>query len=131
MVLGGESGGDEVIILVCGGRDYKDFQKVIDTLDGIVKYKNASGEVSGIVIIHGGAMGADTYAALWAKMNRFVALAYPADWKKHGKAAGPIRDQEMLDQRPDIVVAFPGGRGTADMVSRAKKAGVKVIEVRK
>jgi len=53
-----------------------------------------------------------------------------AKWSKHGRAAGPIRNQEMIDEcKPDLVVAFPGGRGTADMVRRAKAAGIRVIEV--
>lgn len=52
-----------------------------------------------------------------------------ADWSKYGKAAGPMRNQKMLDEyKPDLVVALPGGRGTADMVSRARVAGVEVIE---
>jgi len=53
-----------------------------------------------------------------------------ANWRTHGKAAGPIRNQQMLDEgRPHLVVAFPGGTGTADMVRRAKAAGVPVMEV--
>jgi len=53
-----------------------------------------------------------------------------ANWAGLGRKAGPIRNQEMLDQgRPNMVVAFPGGRGTADMVRRARGAGVEVIEV--
>jgi hypothetical protein len=59
-------------------------------------------------------------------------VVYPADWAKHGRAASPIRNQQMLDEgRPNLVVAFPGGRGTADMVRRARSAGVEVIEVDK
>lgn len=51
-------------------------------------------------------------------------------WKDHGKAAGPIRNQLMLDDfKPDLVVAFPGGKGTADMVKKAQDAGVTVILV--
>jgi hypothetical protein len=55
---------------------------------------------------------------------------YPADWTRHGKAAGPKRNQLMLDkEKPDLVIAFPGGKGTADMVARAKAQGFKVMEV--
>jgi hypothetical protein len=50
------------------------------------------------------------------------------DWKRHGPAAGPMRNQRMLDWGPDLVVAFAGGKGTADMVRRARAAGVDVIE---
>ena len=53
-----------------------------------------------------------------------------ADWAKHGRKAGPIRNQRMIDEgRPDLVVAFPGGTGTADMVERARVAGIRVIEI--
>jgi hypothetical protein len=54
----------------------------------------------------------------------------PADWKAHGRAAGPIRNQRMIDEhRPELVVAAPGGRGTADMVRRARAAGIEVFEI--
>ena len=63
-------------------------------------------------------------------MNDVPCRVYPADWKANAKAAGPIRNAEMLaDFKPDTVIAFPGGRGTADMVRKAKAAGVRVIEV--
>jgi acyl-CoA synthetase (NDP forming) len=56
--------------------------------------------------------------------------SFPANWKKHGKSAGPIRNQLMLDVgKPDLVIAFPGGSGTADMIRRARKAGVPVKEI--
>jgi hypothetical protein len=55
---------------------------------------------------------------------------FPADWDTHGRAAGPIRNQRMLDVgKPDFVIAFPGGHGTANMVRKAKAAGVQVLEV--
>ena len=53
---------------------------------------------------------------------------YPADWKKYGKSAGPLRNQRMIDEgKPDLVVAFPGGVGTADMISRAKAYNISVL----
>jgi hypothetical protein len=82
-------------------------------------------------LIHGGARGADSLAAEWAMANGIPVLEYPVtpeDWRTIGKAAGPMRNQRMLDEgKPDLVVAFPGGSGTADMVRRAQRAGVKVI----
>lgn len=81
-------------------------------------------------VIHGAATGADSLAHEWAGDRMIWRLGYPANWKKHGLSAGPRRNQWMLDnEKPDLVVAFPGGDGTADMVRRAKGAGVKVIEV--
>lgn len=82
------------------------------------------------VIIHGAARGADTLAGLWARRNLVAVLPFPADWKRDGKAAGPLRNARMLAEgNPDLVVAFPGGRGTADMVAKARAAGVEVMEV--
>ena len=53
----------------------------------------------------------------------------PADWKQYGRGAGPIRNREMLQySEPDIVVAFPGGAGTADMIRAARTAGYPVVQ---
>lgn len=110
-------------VLVCGGRDYAEKAVVWHCLDNI-----GPPEVS--EIISGMAPGADTLAADWARRFGFPLHKFPADWQKHGRAAGPIRNQRMLDEgKPDLVVAFPGGRGTADMVARARKAGVPVLDL--
>ena len=121
-------------VLVCGGRDFRDKQKLSETLDAIVprtaadRYGNWL--PSDITILSGGAPGADRMAADWAVVNWCDLREFPANWRAHGPAAGPIRNQRMIDEgMPDLVVAFPGGRGTADMVSRARKAGIEVIEV--
>ena len=84
-----------------------------------------------MVVIHGGARGADDLARQWGEISVGIeGVEFRADWTARGKAAGMIRNQRMLDEgRPDLVVAFPGGRGTADMVRRARKAGVEVIEI--
>ena len=80
-------------------------------------------------LIHGAARGADSLAAAWARSRGIPALAFPADWKQDGKAAGFIRNARMLrDGRPELVVAFPGGNGTAHMVKLARSAGVTVLE---
>lgn len=75
-----------------------------------------------LVIVHGGAPGADCTAGLWVVQKTehpwVTTEVHWADWRKHGKAAGPIRNQAMLDSKPDLCIAFPGGRGTNDMVSR-------------
>lgn len=82
-------------------------------------------------IIHGAcSSGADDFAGNWARRRLIEETRFPADWKSHGKPAGPIRNQQMIDEgKPDLVVAFPGGRGTADMVAKANRAGVEVIEI--
>lgn len=118
-------------VLVCGGRDYDNWRVV----DRALKALCASHPYEDMVIVQGGAKGADFLAKVWAKYWReegedIRQEEYPADWKKHGKAAGYIRNKQMLDEgKPDLVVAFPGGAGTADMIRQAKAAGVEVMEV--
>src|SRR3546814_14604888 len=105
-------------VLVCCGRDFNDVTFVYGTLDGLRRARGCD------VVIEGDARGVDRIAGYWARKNRVTELKFPADWTKHGKAAGPIRNQQMLDKgKPDLVLAFPGGRGTADMVNRATQAG--------
>lgn len=108
-------------ILVCGGRDYTNRARVNRILDRVHAERGIT------AIIQGTARGADTLAAEWGWDNKITVCSYPADWQAHGKKAGPIRNQEMLDRgKPDAVVAFPGGAGTADMVRRARAAEVAV-----
>lgn len=112
-------------VLICGGRDVTNCKLVFDILDNLCKTEVVD------CVIEGDARGADRIAGAWAKRRRVDLKLYPADWNKHGISAGPIRNQRMLDEgEPDLVIAFPGGKGTADMVSRAKSASVNVIEVK-
>ena len=109
-------------LLVCGGRDFSDTSAAYKVLDAMHRALGID------VVIEGHARGADRIAGYWARRNGITNLKFPADWGKHGKAAGAIRNQQMLDEgRPSHVLAFPGGRGTADMVARARAAGVQVI----
>lgn len=105
-------------VLVCGGRDYADAARVAEVLSGL----------SIAVLIHGAAKGADTLAARWAADHAVAVEPYPADWARHSRGAGMVRNRQMLTEgRPDLVVAFPGGKGTANMVALARKAGVEVM----
>jgi hypothetical protein len=116
--------GNEMRVLVCGGRDFSDCKAVFDALDDLARHEVVD------CIIEGDARGADRIAGAWAKRRRVDLRLFPADWNKHGRAAGPIRNQQMIDKgKPDFVLAFPGGAGTADMVRRAKAAGLPVAEV--
>jgi hypothetical protein len=111
-------------VLVCGGRDYANQSEVEYQLGGI------HGETPITHVIAGAASGADTLAVMWAKDEHIKVTEFPANWKKHGKAAGYIRNKQMLDQgNPELVVAFPGGRGTEMMCKLAEDAGVRVIRV--
>jgi hypothetical protein len=81
-------------------------------------------------IISGAAPGVDTVAIDWAITNWCSLDEYPANWKRHGRRAGFIRNKQMLDEgKPDLVIAFPGGNGTANMVRISKEAGVPVREI--
>jgi len=108
-----------VRVLVCGGRDYQDRKRLFAFLDAL--------DPPASVIIEGEALGADQLSALWPSSRGVKLMPFPADWSRHGKSAGPIRNRQMLiEGRPDIVVAFPGGKGTANMIKQAVEAGVKV-----
>ena len=114
-------------VLICGGRDYKDWEKFQKTMNTLF---STLSELEPTEIAHGDARGADGLADDYAWLKGIPCKKFPADWKRHGKAAGIIRNAQMLKEfQPDVVIAFPGGRGTGDMVQRAKAAGVKVIEV--
>jgi hypothetical protein len=108
-------------LLVCGGRDYTDRLRVWRTLDAM----HARDRI--VVLIHGNAEGVDTLAKRWAVARRVWHLPFEPNWQTHGDLAGPIRNRRMLDQgKPDLVLAFPGGRGTRNMIGQAKRAGVPV-----
>lgn len=111
-------------VLVCGGRDY-------DNQSEVEYQMQAINDASPIThVIAGAARGADTLAVMWAKDEHIKVTEFPANWAKHGKAAGYIRNRQMLEQgNPELVVAFPGGRGTAMMCKLAEDAGVRVIRV--
>lgn len=112
-------------VLVCGGRNYRDRERV-DT----VLYKLLVKSEGIDAIIEGGAHGADRYARDFARAYSIHCETFEADWESHGSFAGPSRNKRMLDEgKPDLVIAFPGGRGTADMVRKARKAGVQVVEI--
>lgn len=110
-------------VLVCGGRDFHDRAAAFDALDRI------DAETMIETVIHGQARGADSLADEWASDRVRWVQPFPADWQTFGRSAGPIRNRLMLvNGKPDLVVAFPGGRGTADMVRQARRAGIRVIE---
>jgi hypothetical protein len=79
------------------------------------------------LIIEGGALGADRLAREWAEVSGVSVQTFEAEWKRFGRRAGPLRNKRMLDEgRPDGVVAFPGGAGTANMIDLANAYCVKV-----
>jgi len=110
-------------ILVCGGRNFKDRNLLYKAL---LPYRDEED----ITIIHGNASGADTLGRIWAEAFFHKIEPYPADWNKYGKRAGYIRNVQMLNEgKPDLVVAFPGGKGTQMMINLAEAAGVPVVRI--
>lgn len=111
-----------MILLVTGGRDFADRNLVWKILDHILFDE----------LIHGGCpTGADYFADLWSRNRGHKRVrVFPAEWDKFGNRAGPIRNALMLEQgKPNLVVAFPGGPGTANMVQLAKQEKVPVLKV--
>ena len=113
-------------VLVTGSRNYDDKSNLFDAL--------ADQYEPGMIVVHGGARGADTLACEWVKEMQSLgyqvtAEVHPADWYEYGKAAGFIRNQEMVDAGADVCLAFPLGesRGTRHCMKAAKKAGIPVI----
>lgn len=125
-------------ILVCGGRSYgsrqtEDFgevvvQEEVNTLNAVLN--DLLKTHKDVTIIQGEAKGADRLAKLWAIKNKVPYLSFPANWSQYGKSAGYKRNVQMLEEgKPDLVVAFSGGKGTAMMCDIATRAGVEVIKV--
>jgi len=122
-----------VKVLVCGGRNYNDREFVRIVLDRIQR------ETPITLLIHGACgwdrdkdnsdrpmTGADRWADEWAHARGVPCERMPARWGRYGIVAGAIRNREMLVKRPDIVVAFPGERGTRNCVDQARHLGISV-----
>jgi hypothetical protein len=117
------------VVLVCGGRDYDNFAEVSKALHREKPTKVVTGESwVGREEAHvRRSPGADRLAYLWCLERDCPYQGYPADWRNFGLAAGPMRNTQMLAaEQVDVVLAFPGGRGTADMVRKAKSKGIPV-----
>lgn len=107
-------------ILVCGGRSFLDYQTLSFVLTALAP----------TFIIEGGASGADALARRYRAEHRLPGQTFPANWSAFGRAAGAIRNRQMLSEGlPALVVAFPGGPGTADMILASRLAGVPVHQI--
>lgn len=104
-------------LLVCGGRNFHEWRQLANALDALEKPD---------VLIQGGGSGADQMAVKWAQTRGVPVITFPANWHQ-GKKGGPMRNGFMLREgKPDLVIAFPGGNGTADMIQKAEAAGIPV-----
>lgn len=107
-------------VIVTGGRHYADQDKMQSVLQLF--------DIA--MLIQGGATGADNLARIYASKNKVYIETFEADWDKHGRAAGPIRNNIMLEEnRNAVVIAFPGGNGTDDCVRSALSKGMTVLRV--
>lgn len=113
-------------IIVCGGRSFYDYRYLDMALEVIDQQRVISH------LVHGDANGADRLAAQWALYREINCTPYPADWGNHKLGAGPIRNRVMMETNKDAayLVAFPGDRGTKDMMNVAKAAGCPTIDLR-
>jgi hypothetical protein len=108
-------------VVVTGGRTYADRDRLYAVLSAVWS------RYPGCTLVEGGALGADRLAREWARANAVAVETVVANWATHGKSAGPRRNREMLElPGVRLVVAFPGGRGTAHAVATAKGLGLKV-----
>ncbi len=111
--------------LICGSRNYKSRGCLTIHLDNFRLTHNIT------KIIQGGQTGADTLADEWATKNNIFSKSYNADWTTYGKAAGPIRNRQMIREgKPNFIIAFPGGTGTQNMIAQAKFASLPVYEIK-
>lgn len=107
-------------VLVCGGRTFNDWKTISRTLE----------VANPTMILHGNANGADMLAGVWAREKGLPYFVCPANWDYYHRSAGNIRNGWMIDFIPiDTVIAFPGGKGTADMVAKAKAKNIPVWEI--
>lgn len=118
--------GNAMKLIIAGGRNLEAKREYFEMLDGLrLAIKPDVTEV-----VCGLATGADAMGEWWAKLRGIPVKSFQADWKTHGKAAGPIRNRQMAEYA-DIVVLFPGGRGTNSMFAEAKKAGIQIYDWRR
>jgi hypothetical protein len=124
----------EFRVLITGSRDWDDSEPVRAALNNAL---SAIPPGSYLMVIHGACpTGVDTFASEWVKEMQAQCFPvfedpHPANWFKHGKAAGPIRNQEMVDLGADICFAFPapGSKGTVHCMGAAEKAGTLVVNL--
>lgn len=132
---------NKTTILVCGGRNFgavRSYKQgtnnwrraALEYLFALQMLDDLFGEFvsATTTVISGGATGADQIGIDWAHAMNIKYRVFHPEWQKHGKSAGPIRNQKMLDEgKPCHVIAFPGGKGTEHMMKIATQAGVQVI----
>lgn len=113
-----------MIVLITGGRDYRNQAELVKVLDQLHAERKFT------ILVEGDAKGADRLSGKWAEDRGVQLVKVPANWNGQGLSAGTKRNTLMLDLfNPELVVAFPGGTGTANMMGQAHKRGIEIIDV--
>jgi predicted Rossmann-fold nucleotide-binding protein len=128
-----------MLVVVTGGRNYANMQMITDVLDFVHRAEPITGLINGL------ANGADSLCRKWAVNNNVTPMDFPAKWEdihvmgavirnrrdgtKYNVVAGFQRNQAMVDAGAQMVVAFPGGNGTADMMARCEKAKLLLLQI--
>jgi hypothetical protein len=112
-------------VIVCGGRNFQDKEYCFEKLNELI------GQLDDVEIVSGHAKGADTFGEEYALQNSLKVSVFKPDWKKYGRAAGPIRNKEMyqyaLGDKPMVIAFWDGNsKGTKSMIDIASKDGAKV-----
>jgi hypothetical protein len=117
-------------ILVTGSRNWRDVEAIRQALlDAVETLTAEPNKLDDVTLVHGGARGADRLVAEVAREYGWTVEEHPADWERHGRAAGPLRNAEMVQAGADVCLAFPRGvsRGTRGCMAMAAKAGIPVV----
>ena len=107
--------------IIAGSRDIQDQRRVFEILDDL--------DIEITEVVCGCARGIDTFGNLWAKKNGYPVKHFPADWDKHGKSAGYIRNSEMADYAEACVVIHRDTKGSRHMLDLARRKGLVVVEI--
>lgn len=124
---------DTFRILVTGSREFEDYTTVCEALGTVLARRVAAGDTRPVVVVHGGARGADTLAERAARAFGMDVERHPADWNAYGKQAGYIRNAEMVSLGASLCLAFykqgAGNRGTDHCAKQAETAGIPVRRI--
>lgn len=109
-------------IIIAGGRDFKSYATLIREVNKYIQ----TNQLYDVIIVSGKARGADSLGELYAANHNLPIKEFPANWDKHGKAAGPIRNKEMAEYAGHLIAFWDGkSRGTANMIKQAEEHGLK------
>ncbi|WNF07240.1 DUF2493 domain-containing protein [Brevibacillus borstelensis] len=117
-------------VIVAGTRTFNDYSRLKREIDDFLKETYVFG--APITIVSGGARGADKLGERYAKENDYLVEVHPADWDRHGKRAGYIRNKEMAEVANALIAFWDGkSRGTRMMIELARSHGldVRVVNV--